>query len=59
MIMYYYDGQEMSHTELLMKMRNAGIQSGYRKAHIDHLKDLASKGNEKAKELIKHITVKD
>ena len=57
MTKYIYKGKEILHTELLSLMRNAGIGSGYRVSHYEHLKALASEGNTNAVAILKDLHV--
>lgn len=54
---YYYDGKEISHLDFLFLMRQAGLESGYRISHYEHLKQMAEKGNKNAKEILSKLQV--
>lgn len=47
-VKYFYKGEEINHLRFLQLMRNAGLVSGRRVSHWEHLQDMAEQGNEKA-----------
>ena len=54
---YIYKGKEISHSEFLNICRKAGLTSGYRCSHYDHLVDMAFKGHSKAVEILNDLQV--
>ena len=54
---YYFEGREIRHTQFLSIMRSAGLQSGYKESHFEHLTRLANSGNEKAQLILSKLTV--
>lgn len=54
---YIYKGEEISHTAFLSLCRKAGLTSGYRCSHYDHLLDQGFKGNKKAVALLNDLQV--
>ena len=59
MTKYIYKGKEISHISFIKLMSDAGIQSGWRMSHYEHLTKLAAKGNSKAQELLKNLEIKE
>lgn len=57
MTTYYYKDKEILHLDFLRMMRKIGLTSGYRVSHYQHLRDMAEKGNEKAKALLADLRV--
>lgn len=57
MTKYIYQGKEISHMAFISLCRNAGLTSGYRCSHYDHLIDEAFKGNRKAVEILNELQV--
>lgn len=55
---YIYKGKEIDHLDFLNIMKSAGLVSGWRVSHYQHLQDLAAKGNEKAIEILKDLEVR-
>ena len=54
---YIYKGKEISHSDFLAICRKAGLTSGYRCSHYDHLVDMAFKGQSKAIEILNDLQV--
>lgn len=54
---YIYKGEEISHTAFLSLCRKAGLTSGYRCSHYDHLLALGFNGNKKAVALLNDLQV--
>lgn len=52
---YIYKGKEIGRLELISIMSSAGISSGYRVSHYQHLQNLASQGNASAKEILNNL----
>lgn len=54
---YIYKGKEISHMAFISLCRKAGLTSGYRCSHYDHLVDMAFKGNKRAVEILNELQV--
>lgn len=54
---YIYKDKEISHMAFISLCRKAGLTSGYRCSHYDHLVDMAFKGNRKAVEILNDLQV--
>lgn len=52
---YVYKGRIITHTDFISLLHRYGLNPGYRKIGIEHLKELADNGNEKAIDLLKDI----
>lgn len=56
-VRYYYDGEEISHTEMLYYASKAGFDTNNRKMTVyDSIERAAEKGNRRAQELLTHLT---
>lgn len=54
---YIYKGKKISHLAFISLCRNAGLTSGFRCSHYDHLVDMAFKGNSRAVEILNELQV--
>lgn len=59
MTTYIYKGEKITHTRFITLMRSAGMESGYRKSHYEHLEEQAAKGNKKAEALLNDLQIID
>lgn len=57
MTRYFYKGKEINHLEFISIMRQNGLNSGWRKSHYEHLKEMAEKGNVKAIKILENLKV--
>lgn len=57
MTKYIYKGKEITHLDFISIMKRAGLNSGWRKSHYEHLCDRAEMGDQRAVEILKDLQV--